>query len=226
MKKLLTSLVIPLFMYACTNAETPAEKPVPSTADEQKTETKEAKEVKQGYQIGDVATDFNLTNVDDTQVALANYPEAKGFIVIFTCNHCPYAKAYEDRIIALDAKYKALGYPVIAISPNDAALAPGDSFENMKIRAQEKGFTFPYLYDEGQKIYPQYGATKTPHVFILNKENGKNIVKYIGAIDDNYADPSDVSKTYVQDAVDALLKGEKIEVTKTVAIGCSIKTEK
>lgn len=180
----------------------------------------------QGYEIGDVATDFKLKNIDDKFVSLSDYKDTKGFIVIFTCNHCPYAVKYEDRIIALDKKYKKLGYPVIAINPNDPIAQPEDSFELMKVRAQEKGFTFPYLLDEGQKIYPQYGATKTPHVFVLQKEKGKNIVKYIGAIDNNYEDENDVSEKFVEDAVDALLANISIKVTKTTAIGCTIKVKK
>ena len=122
---------------------------------------------KEGYVIGDEATDFTLMGTDDKTHSLAQYTNAKGFIVIFTCNHFPYAIAYEDRIIALDKKYKDLGYPVIAINPNDSSVQPEDSFDLMKVRAKEKGFTFPYLVDEGQKIYPQYGATKTPHVFLF-----------------------------------------------------------
>lgn len=179
-----------------------------------------------GYQVGDEATDFKLKNVDGKMVALSDYKSAKGFIVIFTCNHCPYAKKYEDRIIALDKMYKDKGYPVIAINPNDPAVQPQDSFAEMQTRAKEKGFTFPYLVDEGQKIYPIYGATKTPHVYILKKENGKNIVKYIGAIDNNYENPNDVSDYYVQDAVNQLLKNEPVKTEKTVAIGCTIKVKK
>lgn len=180
---------------------------------------------KTGYKIGDEATDFSLTGTDDKQHSLSDYTDVKGFIVIFTCNHCPYAKAYEDRIVALDKKYKELGYPVIAINPNDASVQPEDSFDLMKVRAQEKGFTFPYLVDKDQKIFPQYGATKTPHVFVLQKENGKNIVKYIGAIDNNHEDANDVSEKYVEAAVDALLKNEPIKQTETVAIGCTIKVK-
>jgi len=178
-----------------------------------------------GYKIGDVATDFHLKNVDNKMVSLADYKDAKGFIIVFTCNHCPYAKAYQDRIIALNNKYAAKGYPVIAINPNDPKVQPDDSFDAMKIRAKEKGFTFPYLIDDGQKVYPQYGATRTPHVFILQKENGKNIVRYIGAIDDNYSDPHDVSHRYVEVAVDELLAGKPVAQATTVAIGCSIKAQ-
>lgn len=177
----------------------------------------------QGYKVGDEAVDFKLKNIDNKMVSLTDHKDAKGFIVIFTCNHCPYSKAYEDRIIALDKKYAPLGYPVIAINPNSPEKEPLDSFELMQKRAKEKGFTFPYLFDDGQKIYPQYGATKTPHVFVLAKENKKNIVKYIGAIDDNYKNAADVSNKYVEAAVDALLAGKDIEVKSTVAIGCSIK---
>ena len=176
-----------------------------------------------GYGIGDIATDFKLKNVDDTMVSLKDYKDAKGFIVIFTCNHCPYSVAYEDRIIELDKKYRSKGYPVIAVNPNNPKLYPDDSFDNMKIRAKEKGFTFPYLIDDGQKIYPQYGATKTPHVYILEKTERGNIVKYIGAIDNNYKDSAAADKKYVEDAVDALLKQEKVPVETTKAIGCSIK---
>ena len=180
--------------------------------------------VQKGYKIGDSATGFKLKNVDNKMVSLSDYNDAKGFIVIFTCNHCPYAKAYETRIIGLNHKYASKGYPVIAINPNDPKVEPQDSFEGMQQRAKEKGFTFPYLFDEGQKIYPQYGAIRTPHVFVLQKENGKNIVRYIGAIDDNYADASDVSHKYVEDAVDALLSNKPVVLASTVAIGCSIKT--
>lgn len=179
-----------------------------------------------GYEVGDTAADFKLKNIDGKMVSLSDFKTAKGFIVVFTCNHCPYAKKYEDRIVALDKKYKDAGYPVIAINPNDPNVQPEDGFQQMITRAKEKGFTFPYLVDEGQKVYPQYGATKTPHVFILQKEGKKNIVKYIGAIDNNYDDPNDVSEHYVQDAMDALLSGKPVANAKTVAIGCTIKVKK
>lgn len=176
-----------------------------------------------GYDIGDAATDFVLKNIDDKMVSLNDYENAKGFIVIFTCNHCPYSVAYEDRIIAIDQEFKEQGYPVIAINPNNPTAYPEDSFDHMKVRAREKGFTFPYLFDAGQKIYPQYGATKTPHVFLLKKEYGKNIVKYIGAIDDNHKDAAAIKNDYLRDAVNNLINGEEIKQPKTVAIGCSIK---
>lgn len=180
----------------------------------------------QGYKAGDVAVDFKLKNIDGKMVSMSDFKEAKGFIVIFTCNHCPYAIAYEDRIIGLDKKYKPLGYPVIAINPNDPEVQPQDSFELMKERAKSKGFTFPYLIDEGQKVYPVYGAQRTPHVYILKKEGNKNIVKYVGAIDNNYKNAADADERYVEKALDSLLKGQDPEVKNTVAIGCTIKTKK
>lgn len=178
-----------------------------------------------GYKIGDEAADFELKNVDGEMVSLSDFEDAKGFVVIFTCNHCPYAKAYEDRIIALDKKYKAKGYPVIAINPNDPEVNEDDSYEKMIVRAKEKGFTFPYLFDDGQEIYPEYGAKITPHTFILKKDGDKNIVSYIGAFDDNSADADAVKKKYVENAIDALLKGEQPNPAETKAIGCKIKKQ-
>lgn len=176
-----------------------------------------------GYKVGDLATDFSLKNIDDSMVSLAHFKDAKGFIIIFTCNTCPVSVANEDRILALDKKYKDLGYPVIAINPNNPAIQPGDSFELMKVRAKEKGFTFPYLLDDGQHIFPQYGASATPHVFLLQKENKDLRVKYIGGIDNSSRNPNNVKNKFVEMAVDALLAGKPIETTFTRAIGCSIK---
>lgn len=179
--------------------------------------------VADGYKIGDIADDFRLKNIDGKMVSLADYKNAKGYIVTFTCNTCPYAVGYEDRIIALNNKYASKGYPVIAIMPNNPDVQPGDSMEKMKERAKSKGFTFPYLMDEGQTVYPKYGATKTPHVFVLQKTSKGNVVKYIGAIDDNYQDASAVKTKYVENAVDALLNGSDVPEKETRAIGCTIK---
>jgi len=175
------------------------------------------------YKIGDKATDFKLKSVDGKMYGMSDYKDAKGFIVVFTCNHCPFAKKYEDRINALAKKYKPQGYILLAINPNDPALEPDDSFEMMKVRAKEKGFAFPYLFDEGQKIYPQYGATKTPHVFLLDKNR---IVKYIGAIDDNVDSANDVKEKYLENAIAALEIGKTPSPETTKAIGCSIKAKK
>ncbi|MFC2100468.1 thioredoxin family protein [Bacteroidota bacterium] len=179
-----------------------------------------------GYKPGDKASDFTLKNVDGKMVSLKNSPEAKGFIVIFSCNHCPYVKAYEDRIIELDKKYKAKGYPVIAINPNDPDIVPEDSYEKMQERAKEKGFTFPYLFDEKQEVFKIYGATRTPHVYFLNKEGNDLTVVYIGAIDDNYQDAAAVKEKYLENAIAAVMNGEKVSPDFTKAIGCSIKVKK
>jgi peroxiredoxin len=176
-----------------------------------------------GYDIGALAADFNLENIDGSFVSLSDFSESKGFIVVFTCNTCPYAVAYEDRIEALNKKYAKKGYPVIAIMPNNTEIKPGDSLDAMRKRANKKGFTFPYLIDREQAVFPQYGATKTPHVYVLQKNNEMLTVRYIGAIDDNYKDANKVVLKYVEDAVDALLMNRIVPVSKTRAIGCSIK---
>jgi len=173
-----------------------------------------------GYHVGDKAADFSLKNIDGKMVSLSDYKDANGFIVIFTCNHCPWAVMYEDRIIELHNKYAAQGYPVIAINPNNPEVQPEDSFDKMQARAKEKGFTFPYIFDEKQTVYPEYGATKTPHVYLLDKDR---IVQYIGAIDDSPRDASQVENAYVEQAIKALQNGKKPDPNSTKAIGCSIK---
>ena len=177
----------------------------------------------QGYKVGDKATGFKLKNTDGKMVSLSDYPDAKGFTIVFTCNHCPYAKAYQDRIIALDKKYKTKGFPVIAISSNDPLVNAEDSYENMIVRAKEKGFTFPYLYDETGDIARNYGATRTPQVFLLEKKGSDLILQYTGAIDDNSQDASKVTVPYLTNAVDALLAGKTPEPAFTKAVGCGIK---
>lgn len=182
-----------------------------------------------GYSVGDIASDFQLKNASNTlngigeTVSLNDYKNAKGFIIVFTCNHCPFSKAYEDRINALHKKYSPYGYPVVAINPNDEQTYPSDSYAEMKNRAKEKNFAFAYLRDETQAIAKTYGASKTPHVYVLEKKNNKNYVRYIGAIDDNTYNHYDVKETYVEDAVNALIAGKVIQKSYTRAVGCSIK---
>ena len=185
--------------------------------------TSKKNDVSEGYKVGDIATDFKLENIDGKMVSLSDFKEAKGFIVTFTCNTCPYAVAYEDRVEALNKKYASKGYPVIAIMPNNTDVKPSDNMEAMRERAKEKGFTFPYLMDRGQKVYPKYGATKTPHIYLLEKTKEGNVVRYIGAIDDNFQNADEVKNKYVENAVDALLEGREIDLKETKAIGCSIK---
>jgi peroxiredoxin len=173
--------------------------------------------VKNGYEVGDTATDFKLKNVDGRMVSLSDYKSAKGFIIIFDCNTCPYSKAYNDRIKELNERYAPIGYPVIAINANEGS---GDSFDEMVRIAKKKNFKYPYLIDETQEIARTYGATNTPHVFVLNNERK---VVYIGAIDDNSRDAKAVTRRFVEDAVNALMEGKPVPVTKTKAIGCGIK---
>lgn len=175
------------------------------------------------YAPGSNARNFKLLNVDGKIVSTSDYKDAQGFIVTFTCNHCPFSKAYEDRLIGLHNKYASKGYPVIAINSNDKTIAPGDSYEGMVERAKEKKFPFAYLYDESQEIAKAYGATRTPHMFILKKEGNDLVVKYIGAIDDNSDDPSMVTKKYLENAMDEVLAGKEVTTKTTKAIGCTIK---
>jgi peroxiredoxin len=179
--------------------------------------------VSDGYEIGDIAADINLMNVNGKMVTYSDFTNAQGFIVIFTCNTCPYAVANEDRIIALDKEFKDKGYPVIAINPNNPDVQPDDTFELMQEKAKQKRFTFPYLYDANDKVYAEYGAKKTPHVYILKIEKGLKIVKYIGAIDDNVRGAGEVKDRFLANAVNELLAGKKVSVKETKAIGCSIK---
>ncbi|MEP0986157.1 thioredoxin family protein [Ekhidna sp.] len=177
-----------------------------------------------GYGVGDYAKDFKLPNTDGKTVTMSDYNDAKGFIIVFTCNTCPYANAYESRIIDLDKKYASKGFPVIAINPNDVSQQPGDTMDEMKKRAKNKGYTFPYLRDDSQQVTKAFGATKTPHVYVLNKEAaGKYKVEFIGAIDDSPNDPSDVSERYVEDAINAISAGSSPAITEKRAIGCTIK---
>ncbi len=177
-----------------------------------------------GYDIGSVVQDVRLKNIDGNMVAFSDYRDAKGLIVIFTCNTCPYAVAYEQRIIDLDKKYSSAGYPVVAINPNDVKRQPNDSFEAMQQRAKERGFSFPYLHDETQEVAHAFGATRTPHVYLLKKgEDGKMRVAFIGAIDDNYDDASQVEERFLENAIGALEAGKSPEPAKVKAIGCTIK---
>jgi peroxiredoxin len=172
---------------------------------------------------GDEATDFTLRNVRGEMVSLLKIENVKGYIVVFTSNACPFAKKYEQRIIALNSEFSSKGYPVIAVLSNDQNVDPADSYEEMQRIAKEKGYTFQYLRDENQDVARRYGATNTPHVYVLSKKNDELKVEYVGAIDNNVDDPSHADKKYVADAVNALLKGEPVAVTETRAIGCTIK---
>lgn len=174
-----------------------------------------------GYAVGDIAEDFSLKNVSGDTVSLSDYKDAKGVIVIFTCNHCPYAQLYEQRIIDLHRNFAPLGYPVVAINPNSPLIAPEDSFEKMQERARTKHYPFAYLFDEAQTVYPKFGATRTPHVFLLDENRA---VRYIGAIDNNAEAPNSNTKRWVENAVNALISGKNPDPISTKSVGCTVKT--
>lgn len=177
----------------------------------------------EGYQVGDAVQNFKLKNVDGKMVSLSDYRDQKGVILIFDCNTCPYSKAYNQRIIDLHEKYSPKGFPVVTINANDPKMSPGDSFEEMVKRAENKGYTFPYLVDESQEVARAFGATNTPHVFLLSKSGSDFIVGYIGAIDNNSRNASSADKRYVENAIGAILEGKQVPVKKTKAVGCGIK---
>jgi peroxiredoxin len=181
--------------------------------------------VSAGLKPGDNAVGFTLKNVDGTSVSLSDYSDQKGVIVVFTCNPCPYANAYEQRIIGLHKKYAGMGFPVVAIDPNDDEISPEDTFAKMKEKAEKKEYPFPYLKDETQEVYKTYGATNTPHVYVLQNNGGTFKVAYMGAIDDNAMDEASVTKKYVEKAITAILSGSNPDPSSTKAIGCSIKTK-
>lgn len=177
----------------------------------------------QPISVGSIAPDFSLKNIDGSTISLSDYSNEKGVMVIFSCNPCPYVIAYEDRIIDLHNRYASQGYPVVLINPNDAEKQPVDSMDEMRKRADDKNYPFPYLKDEDQNVYQAYGASKTPEIFLLkNNGDGNYTVVYTGTVDDNYKDASSVNVSYASNAVEALLKGESPDPASTVAIGCTI----
>ncbi len=171
-------------------------------------------------QIGQRAPDFSLPGVDGKDHSLAQFKDKKVIVVMFTCNHCPYVQAYEDRLIAIQRDYGARGVQLIAINPNDAAGYPEDSFDNMVKRAKQKNYNFPYLRDETQRTARAYGAEYTPEVFVFNSRLD---LRYVGRIDDNWQNPDKARSHNLRDAIEAVLAHKKIENPVTHAIGCTIK---
>ncbi len=169
--------------------------------------------------IGEKAIDFNLIGTDDSKHSLSEYPN-KIVAVVFSCNHCPYVRAWEDRMIKIQADYASKGAQLVAINANDASKYPDDSFQNMKVRAREKKFNFPYLRDEDQKVATAYGAQRTPEVFLFDT---KRTLQYHGAIDDNYDDPNAVKVHYLRNALDAILNRTKVPTAETAPVGCTVK---
>ena len=179
-----------------------------------------------GYKIGDAVQDFRLLNVDGTMVSLADKQNVKGYIIAFTCNTCPVAKGYENRIIALHEKFSPRGYPVIAIQPNDVKISSGDSYSAMQQRSYSKRYKFPYLYDEDQSVAKAFGATNTPHVFVVQRKDDRYTVAYLGAIDNNQAYEYAASQKYVENAVYELLGGKQVSLPSARTVGCDIKWKK
>lgn len=176
-----------------------------------------------GYAIGDAIVDFKVKNVDGRIITLSDYRSRKGLVVVFMSNHCPFSKAYEDRLMALDRKFSPQGYPVLAIMPNDPAVYEDDSFENMKIRAREKGYPYAYALDETQAAARAFGATRTPEVYVLKQTGGQFILEYVGTVDDSPQDSATVQRRYVDEAVTNLLAGRPVQSPMTKPIGCAIK---
>jgi peroxiredoxin len=175
---------------------------------------------------GTIAPDFNLKNVTGETVSFNSFKEAKGYILVFTCNTCPVARKYEQRVIALNAKYAPMGYPVIAINTNDPEASPGDSFDEMVEKAKTNKYKFPYLFDEGQKATNAYGARNTPTIFLVKNSKDGNIIVYTGAIDNDPEDEKSGRINYVQQAVMAVQEGKDPAIASTKAIGCSVKRKK
>ncbi len=173
-----------------------------------------------GLKIGDPAPDFELPGVDGKTYRLEDFADKGVLGVAFICVHCPYVQAYEDRFIAVQNEYASKGVQLVGINPNDSTKYPEDSFDNMKRRAEQKDYPFPYLRDKGQDVADAYGAQATPEFFIFDKDRK---LAYRGRLDDNYQDPTAVQNEYLRDALDTILAGEELEQTFVPAIGCSIK---
>lgn len=169
---------------------------------------------------GDQIIPLALPGVDGETHSTADYASKEALAVIFSCNHCPYVKAWEDRMVQIQADYTDKGVQFLVVSSNDPAKYPEDNFDQMKVRAEEKGFNFPYLYDESQEIATAYGAERTPEVFLFDKVGA---LRYHGAIDDNYDDPAAVESHYLRQALDAVLSGGEPGTASTKPVGCTIK---
>ncbi len=176
------------------------------------------------YTLGEEVAPFSLKNVDERTISLADYKTQRGVIVVFTSNHCPFFKAYEDRILALDRKFGPQGFPVLAIMSGDQALYEDDTFAQMQVRAQAKNYTFPYLHDGVRAVARSFGATRTPQVYVLKRSGDRFTVEYVGSVDNSPQDPANVQRAYVDEAVTSLLASKPVVTPLTKAIGCAIKT--
>lgn len=163
---------------------------------------------------------FSLPGTDGKTHSADAYGQAKVLGVIFSCNHCPYARAWEDRLIQIQREYARSGVQFLLINSNDPAKYPDDSFESMQRRAKDKGYPFPYLFDETQEVARSYGATRTPEIFLFDAQR---VLRYHGAPDDNYEDSRAVTRPYLREAIDAVLAGRRLDTPETKPVGCTIK---
>jgi peroxiredoxin len=169
--------------------------------------------------LSETAPSFSLPGVDGRSHSLDDYGDAPALVLVQSCNHCPYVQAWEGRLIAIQQDYAERGARIVAISSNDVASHPEDSFEQMQVRAQEQGFNFDYLYDESQNIARELGSERTPEVFVFD---GDRRLVYHGAIDDS-RDETAVTAHYLRDALDAVLAGTVPAVADTPPVGCTVK---
>jgi len=170
--------------------------------------------------LGSPAPGFSLPGTDGKAWTLESFKDAKALCVVFSCNHCPYVKAYEGRFVALQSELGPRGFQLVAINANDASSHPEDGFEAMRQRAQERGFNFPYLRDESQATARAYGAVRTPHVFLFD---AARTLAYVGRIDDSWDRPEKVVRHELRDAVEDILAGRPVALAETFAVGCTIK---
>ena len=170
--------------------------------------------------VGATALPFELPAVDGKTYAYNDFADKQAVVVVFSCNHCPYVLAWEDRLVEIQAEYGPRGVQVLAINANDAERYPTDSFEKMQAHAAEKGYNFPYLHDESQAVARAYGAERTPEVFVFDQAG---VLHYHGLIDDNHENPDQVQNAYLRNALDAILTGQNPPVTNTDPKGCTIK---
>ena len=173
-----------------------------------------------GMPVGTPAPAFRLPGVDGETYSLDSFRDAKLLVVIFTCNHCPYAQALEQRFIELQRDYAGAGVRLCAISSNDDRSYPDDSFANMKVRAHDNGWNFPYLHDASQDVARAYDAACTPDIFVFDAERK---LRYNGRCDDNWKEPDKVKQRELRRALDLLLAGQVIDFPVQPALGCSIK---
>jgi peroxiredoxin len=176
-----------------------------------------------GYEIGDKVADFQLKSTAGKMVSLADYQDAKGIVVVFSCNTCPIVKYYEDRMISTHKAYADKGFPFLLINSNDPKKSPGDSFEKMQDHAKKMKYPFTYVFDETQAVAKKFKATNTPQVYLLTKKGNDWVLTYTGAIDDSPQSADNAKKHYLKDAIEAVLAGKEVKTQKTKAVGCTIK---